>query len=130
MVTTFASNRANTPWALSLLSNDKIKQLGNNNPTFDRADLLWQAARCRDEGQNLDLARTQQNMIGEITDIAESTNAPTIAETKPSLRAMGGKGGSVPLDELRIPRTNGKNVGVITKLGTWPSYNLFSRANQ
>ena len=67
-----------------------------NSPTLVRADLLWQAARCRDEGQNLELAREKPNMIGQVTDSAESIKSPTNAETRLTRRTEQ-KGGGVEL---------------------------------
>ena len=82
MVTTFDSNGDQTPWGLSRLPQNEVKQLGVKSPTLVRADLLWQSGRWWGEGQNLELARTKPNMIGQVTDCAESIKSPTNAETR------------------------------------------------
>ena len=68
------------------MSTGEIKQPGKNNPTFDRADLPWQAARCAVEGQNLELARKKPHMIGHITDIVDPIKEHTIEETNLTIR--------------------------------------------
>ena len=74
----------------------RIKTNRQNNPTFDRAYLLWQAARCWADGQNLELARTQPNMRGQVARMVESIKAPTIDETQLSI-ITNRKGGALDI---------------------------------
>ena len=87
-------------WDIAQLSTDKVKQLGMNSPNFDRVHLLWLAARCWAEGQNLELARTKPHMIGQIMDIAESIYGPTIEEKDLTTRTNSKKGSHRPSNEL------------------------------
>ena len=63
-----------------------IKQkIGSSNPTVDRADLLRKAARCGAEGPNLELARGEPNVRGQVAKMPESIKAPKTEETQLSV---------------------------------------------
>ena len=82
MVTTFAREGTFTPWDLSLWPKDRVELVSISDPTFEKVDLLWQAARCWTEGQNLELARKKPNMKGQVTTLVKAIKAPTIQETQ------------------------------------------------
>ena len=86
MVSTFASNGEPTAWGIAQLSTEEVRQLGKDNPTFDRADRLWQEFRCWAEGQNLEMASTKPRWIGQIADVVDPAKSPTIEETQLTIR--------------------------------------------